>query len=49
MATDSLSDKISCNDFVPSMFLNVDAANNLVDLAASSTFITDITALNIRK
>jgi len=34
---------------VPSIFLNVDAANSFVDFAASSTFITDITALNIRK
>ena len=49
MATDSLSDKISCSDLVPKMFLRVDAANNFVDLGASSIFMTDTTALNILK
>lgn len=49
MATDSRSDRISCKDFVPRMFRSVEAAKSLVDLAASSMFITDMTALNIRK
>ncbi len=49
MATDSLSDKISCKDFVPSILRNVEAASNLVDFDASSTLITEITALNMRK
>ena len=31
---------------VPKIFLKVDAAKSLVDLAASSTFITETTALN---
>lgn len=49
IATDSLSDKISCKDFVPNMFRNVDAAKSFVDLAASSTFMTEMTAFKIRK
>lgn len=48
-AIDSRSDKISWSDFVPRIFRNVEADKSLVDLEASSTLITDITALNIRK
>jgi hypothetical protein len=49
MATDSLSDNISCSDFVPNILRNVDAAKSFVDFEASSTLITEMTALNIRK
>lgn len=49
MATDSRSDKISCKDLVPRILRRVEAASSLVDLAASSTLMTDMTALNIRK
>lgn len=48
-AIDSLSDRISCRDFVPKMFLSVDADKSLVDFAASSTLMTDTTALKILK
>ena len=39
-AIDSLSAKISCKVLVPKTFLKVVAANNCVDLGASSTFVT---------